>query len=1164
MKPFYKLLTGLPGYEALKSALTAAKTPALATGLSHIHKCHFIAGLCQELSRPAMVIAPDEPAAHKLCEDLQVLLGEGAAVLYPAREFTFREMDGVSREYEHLRLQVLSSLQENRIPIVVASAESDLQYTIPPKTLTERTLTLKPGDVLPIDTLLAFLISSGYEQAPQVEGVCQFSHRGGILDVYPPQSPAPVRIEYWGDDVDSISYFSVDTQRRGDPVETLRISPAREVLFDSPEQLGSLLEACKKGLKGKAAPLVRRHLEQDQAHLEAGLSFSSLDRYLPILYPEPATLFDYLGGRMLFLCESANAREILKSAQWQLQEDVKLLLEEGVLFPACSRFAEDFGYLADAVFKAPSLILDAFPRSLPEIPLRELIDITCVQLSSWSGEYAMLREELEDYLKRGYSCLLLAGTERSATAVAGDLRRDGLPADYLKDFTQVLPGKVIVTEGSLSAGVEYPQIKTAMIAHNKSVDSTRRHKPRHKKGEQIRSLSDLAVGDAVVHVSHGIGIFQGIVKQEIQGIAKDYIKIKYAGTDTLFVPVTQLDLVSKYIGPKEEGGVKLNRLNSAEWSKTKQRVKKAVADMAKELVALYAQRAQAKGYAFSPDTDWQRDFEDRFPYEETDDQLRCIDEIKMDMERPIPMERLLCGDVGFGKTEVALRAVFKALMDSKQCAVLVPTTILAWQHFNTFRQRLEGFPVKVDILSRYRTPKQQQQILRELARGEIDVIIGTHRLLQKDVEFKDLGLVVIDEEQRFGVAHKEKLKELKKDIDVLTLSATPIPRTLNMAMSGVRDMSVIEEAPADRHPVQTYVTEHDWGIVAEAIKRELRRGGQVFYLHNHIGSIESCAAKIAALVPDARIVTAHGRMGEEELSRVWRQLVDHEIDILVCTTIIETGVDVANCNTLIIENADRMGLSQLYQLRGRVGRSSRRAYAYLTFQGGRELSDIAAKRLSAIREFTTFGSGFRIAMRDLEIRGAGNILGAQQHGHMESGGYDMYIKLLSEAVLEEKGELPPRPEQECLIDIRIGAHIPESYINDLSSRIDVYKKIAAIRNKEDMLDVTDELIDRFGDPPKAVKGLIDVALVRNMAEAMGIYEISQQEDRVLFYPQQLDFRRVGGLSAKFKGRVQLEATGKPCIQLKLERTDSPIEVIQQALAAMNAPPEPENSKPAAV
>ena len=1156
---FRTLLNGLDGYEKLSSALLAGRCPVLATGLNVIHKCHIAAALWQDSGRGMVIVTSDEPSANRMAEDINSFTGREAALLYPYRDFTFRQVDGVSREYEHARLKVLEGMSQGGCPIVVASAQAALQYTIPLEKLQRSTLRLRTGEQRDMNSLLAFLSFSGYERAERVEGVCQFSQRGGILDVFPPQAENPVRIEFWDEDIDSISTFLVDTQRRVDTLEEVWITPAREALFDSEASFVELLRSARKTIRGKNAAKIRENLDHDIQRIESGLPLEYMDRYLPLLYPQPATLLDYLQcpygekgeSRFLVINESVNIRENLRNANWQLQEDIKGLFEEGILFRGCDTFNREFTDLAAAASRSSTVILDTFGRTLAEIPLRELIEIQCLQLSAWSGELELLKEEVEGYLHQGYTCLVMAGTARFAASIARDLQDHGVRADYVESLKAPVPGRVYLMEGILGAGLEYPENKTVVFSYSRTASSGKKRRAKYKPGEQIRSLSDLNFGDPVVHMSHGIGIFQGIVKQEMQGITKDYIQIKYAGSDTLFVPVTQLDLISRYIGPRENGSLRLNKLNSADWVKTKQRVRSAVKDMAKELIALYAKRAQERGFAFSPDTEWQKEFEERFPYDETDDQLRCIDEIKADMEQVRPMERLLCGDVGYGKTEVALRAVFKAVMDSKQVAVLVPTTILAWQHYNTFRSRLENFPVKVEILSRYRTAKQQKQILRELARGEIEIIIGTHRLLQKDVEFKDLGLVVIDEEQRFGVAHKERLKEMKHNVDVLTLSATPIPRTLNMAMSGVRDMSVIEEAPANRHPVQTYVLEHDWGILAEAIKRELRRGGQAFYLHNNIATLDQCAGRISALIPEARIVIAHGQMAEEQLSKTWQMLMDHEVDILVCTTIIETGVDVANCNTLIVENADHMGLSQLYQLRGRVGRSSRRAFAYLTFQAGKEITEISAKRLAAIREFTSFGSGFRIAMRDLEIRGAGNILGAQQHGHMESVGYDMYVRMLSEAVQEQKGEKPPTSmEEECLIDIRVGAHIPESYIDSLSNRIDIYKKIAGIRGEEDAMDITDELIDRFGEPPKAVKGLIDVALVRNLAMHMGIYEISQGEDKLTFFTHNLDMNRIGALSAKFPGRVTAEAVDKSCIHLKMERGEQPLELLREALLCM--------------
>ena len=1153
MKNFSRMLLNLKDFAEICDSFGSGRTPMLASGLSGIHKAHFIYAITQIIERQGLVITPDEPSSLRICEDINAFFGpdhQQMAFYYPARELTYRDVEGVSREYEHARLKVLGLLSGGDCPIVVASAEAALLHTMPPQELKARTVAIHPGESFSMEELVALLLKAGYEGREQVEGVCQFSHRGGILDFYPPQSADPYRVEFWGDEVDTICQFKTDTQRRSEVVEEAVITPAREVLYDSPEGFRKTLCAIRDRQKGKAGVAAKEHLQKDIDRLEGGLTLNSIDKYLPVVYEKPATLFDYFSDAALFVSDPIGAKDALKNLHWQLQEDIKIMLEEGILFPGCTGYIGDYVDLLTQMERWDTLILDTFTRNLGEIPLKGLYNIEAVQLSVWSGEFDLLKEDLTDYLGQEYCAIVMAGTKRAAAALTDDLQKAGISADYVENLSELRRGKVLVTDGALSAGFEYPRLKLAVITHGRAAASAPRKHKAAKKGDAIKSLADLTPGDYVVHVAHGIGVFEGIIKRDIHGVVKDYIKIRYAGTDTLFVPVTQLDLVSKYIGAREDSGVKLNKLNSVEWSKTRQRVKKAVADMAQELIRLYSQRMQLKGYAFGPDTDWQRDFEDRFPYEETDDQLRCIDEIKADMERPVPMDRLLCGDVGFGKTEVAIRAAFKAVMDGKQVAVLVPTTILAWQHYQTFRNRMNGFPIKVEVLSRYRTAKQQEEILRELRRGEVDIIIGTHRVIQKDVTFKDLGLCIIDEEQRFGVAHKEKFKEMRGEVDVLTLSATPIPRTLNMAMSGIRDMSVIEEAPQDRHPVQTYVLEHDWGVLGEAMRRELRRGGQVFYLHNHVESIDSCAFKIQQMLPDARVVSAHGKMGEEQLSRVWKQLNDHEIDILVCTTIIETGVDVSNCNTLIIENADRMGLSQLYQLRGRVGRSNRRAFAYLTFTRGKALSDVATKRLAAIREFTSFGSGFRIAMRDLEIRGAGNVLGAQQHGHMEAVGYDMYLRLLSEAVGEQRGEAPPKTSAECMVDIRIGAHIPEEYISNLSQRIDIYKKIAAIQNKEDSMDVLDELIDRFGDPPQAVKGLVDVALVRNTAAGLGIKEISERGDAVWLIPEQLDMERVSTLAAKLPGRVMVNAGAKPYITVKIPKGKKALDTIREALSTM--------------
>lgn len=1141
------ILSQSPQYRQLLAAMAKKGWPAQMTGLSHIHKAAVLASLSG--TGPFLVVTPDEAMATRLSEDVNAFLQETVSCVYPAREFTFRDVEGVSREYEHVRLKVLDSLAEGSVQMVICSIEALLQYTLPPKVLRENTLELSPGQEHKPEDLAKRLVQSGYERRDQVEGVCQFSMRGGILDFYPSHAPAPYRVEFWGDEIDTISVFDLDSQRRVDTVKKARITPAKEVLYPDNGWLLKRIGKAYDSLRGKQGVKAKEILLGEMEKLEGGLTLGNIDKFLPLIYPQPGTLFDYMPQSGLVFCEMVSVKDASKTAMWQHYEDIALLMEEGMLFKGCDTYALEFSQVLTQMEGRRTAILENFARALPEVRLSELVALNAIALSPWGGDLALLTEDLESFLHRGYRSLVLAGTDKAVAALKEDLAAKGIPVALgEKDWT---PGRVLVLAGSLSGGMELPELKFALVTHGKAASNTVKRKKSKKPGEQIRSLSDLTYGDYVVHASHGIGVFEGVVKREIHGVTKDYIKIRYAGTDALFVPVTQLDLVSKYIGPKEDKSVKLNKLNSVEWQKTRQRVKKAVTEMAGELIKLYAARMQAKGFAFSSDTEWQREFEERFPYEETDDQLRCIAEIKEDMESPRPMDRLLCGDVGFGKTEVAIRAAFKCVMDGKQCAVLVPTTILAWQHYQTFTERMQGFPIKVELLSRFRNAKQQEQIIRKLRRGEIDIVIGTHRLLQKDVQFKDLGLCVIDEEQRFGVAHKERFKEMRASVDVLNLSATPIPRTLNMAMSGIRDMSTIEEAPMDRHPVQTYVIEHDYGVIAEAIKRELRRGGQVFYLHNRVESIDSCAHRLSQMIPEARVTTAHGKMNEEQLSEIWRQLLDHEVDILVCTTIIETGVDVPNCNTLVIESADKMGLSQLYQIRGRVGRSNRRAYAYFTFFPGKELTDVASKRLAAIREFTSFGSGFRIAMRDLEIRGAGNVLGTSQHGHMEAVGYEMYLKLLSEAVQEQKGEAV-LPQKECLVDIRIGAHIPEGYIDNLSQRIDIYKKIASIQTQEDAMDVTDELIDRFGDPPEAVQGLVDVALLRNIAASLGIYEISQKNDMIVFYPSVFDFERASRVSAALRGRVNIGAGAKPYVAVRVGSGEEPIHTMRTALYLMSA------------
>lgn len=1155
MKFFSKALARLTEFQTLTATLRSNALPAAVTGLSGIHKAAFLCGLFQTLrpQPPMLLLAAEEAEAQRLAHDLGAM---GLRTLqYPARDFNFREVESVSREYEHQRIRALCHLLEGECDCVIACMDAALQVTLPPQTLRERIRTLHAGQSIAMEELTRALVQCGYERAEQIDGPGQFSQRGGILDFFTPDAPQPIRAEFWGDEIDTLSYFDLESQRRTDPIDTVTIAPSAEALILEPEALAAAIEQHAASLRGKTAAPAKETLLAQAQHLRATGRLTCADKFLPLLYPT-ATLFDYFPADSLcFVSELAKGKERVRTAQWQWAEDCKDYLEEGVLCRGLDVFQEDWGYALTRLQTLRTVYLDTFVRGSYDTPVRTSVNVTARQLSAWGGSLSLLCEDIRAMLLSKLGVLVLAGNEKSAATLAADLNEQGIAAQFSPEPSDILPQTVTVTTGTLSAGLEFPSAHFGILTHGRSeATAARRSKKKSKHTQELYSLSELTPGDYVVHATHGIGVFEGIHNLDMQGIVKDYIKVRYAKKDTLYVPVTQLDLVAKYIGPREDSLVKLSRLGGAEWQKAKARVRSAVKDMAKELIRLYAQRMQAKGYACSPDGEWQRDFEAHFPYEETDDQLRCIDEIKTDMESTAPMDRLLCGDVGFGKTEVALRAAFKCVTNSKQCALLVPTTILAWQHYQTICKRMEGFPVTVELLSRFRTPKQQEDILRRMERGEVDMVVGTHRLVSKDVKFHDLGLVIIDEEQRFGVAHKERLKNLCQNVDVLTLSATPIPRTLNMALSGIRDMSVIEEAPHDRHPVQTYVLEHDPAVVLDAIHRELRRGGQVYYLHNHLDSISRVAAGLQAQLPDARVGIAHGRMSEQELSEVWRKLLEHEIDVLVCTTIIETGVDVPNVNTLIIDQADHLGLSQLHQLRGRVGRSTRRAYAYLTFARSKVLSEDAQKRLAAIREFTEFGSGFKIAMRDLEIRGAGNILGGEQHGHMESVGYDLYLKLLGEAVSVEKGETPPPPDTECLVDVQVQAHLPERYIESLSQRLEMYRRIADIRSPDDASDVIDELIDRFGEPPASVKGLIDVALLRNTASALGILEVKQKGATLLLYPTQVDRAQVAALTAALPRRVMLSAGSKPYFSIKMKDGDTPLSALQEALSVLaNAP-----------
>ncbi len=1138
------VISQLREYKTLESSVQKGR-PTAAAGLTGVHKANAVTALCTRLRKKALVVVGDEQEGTQLVNDISSM--GLRSLFYPLRDFCFREMSGISKEYEHKRIMALSTILKGECDVVVATIDAAAQFTIPPETLRESSFLLKVGEKAEIADIVSVLQASGYERCELVEGEGQFAVRGGILDVFITDEKAPVRVEFWDDEIDTINYFDTLSQRRTDYVEKIEISPSAEILEKDKAALAEKIRQKAKLMRSRTAAKAKALLYADCDKLDSGILPTCADKYISLIYDRQTSLFDYFGREdLIFVSEHTKVKERMHGYSWQFHEDLKDYLEEGTLCKGLDTFFRSYQEICDILIDNRVVYLDNFTSGSYDTPIRELVNFTVKHLSLWGGSVKLLEEDLEPYVTSGYTCVILAGTQKACDSLRDELIGKGYNVSPGTGVTLSEKGIIYILPGSLSAGIEYPQIKFALISQGHIRTSGKSlHGKRNKNSKQITNLAELTNGDFVVHSTYGIGRFEGIQQLEIDDIIKDYIKISYAKGDTLYVPVTQLDLVSKYIGHGDESVVKLSRLGSGDWAKTKSRVRKAVRDMADELIKLYSDRMQVKGYAFSEDNEWQHDFDSKFEYEETSDQLRCIDEIKNDMERLVPMDRLLCGDVGFGKTEVALRAAFKCVADSKQCALLAPTTILAWQHYQTALRRFEGFPVNIELLSRFRTPKQQKEILEKLKRGEIDFIIGTHRLVQKDVEFRDLGLAIIDEEQRFGVAQKEKFKTLFHNVDILTLSATPIPRTLNMAMSGIRDMSVIEEAPLDRKPVQTYVLEHDKGVIAEAIRRELRRGGQVFYLYNRVENIESKAAEIKKRIPEANVGIGHGKMTEQELSQVWRQMLEQEINVLVCTTIIETGVDLPNANTLIIENADYMGLSQLHQLRGRVGRSTRRAYAYFTYAPDKVLSDISTKRLTAIREFTQFGSGFRIALRDLELRGAGNILGGQQHGHMEDVGYDMYIKMLNEAISEAQGEKPKKSEKDCFIDLTVQAHIPEKYISNLSLRLDAYRRISDIRSKEDSQDVIDEFIDRYGDIPRAVMTLIDVALIRSAAIRCGVYEIRQNEDNILLYVDDFENAELADMMKQNANRIILKLKAKPYILMKKNPKEDTIALLKK-------------------
>ena len=1136
-------------FKRLIACIEAGGCPAVLSGLSEIHRAHAAAAVRATTMKPLVVICSSEDEASAMAKDISALTMEQALV-FNAREFTFLDAEVVSRQAEHSRIATLTALLEMKAPIVVMSITGTLQRTLSKQQLTDSSLTIKYSGSYNISELVEKLVICGYSRCEQVEGPGQFAVRGGILDFFSPAHDEPVRCEFFGDEVDSMGLFDISSQRRTENLIEAHIVPVAEALpslYNGSGGVGvaGLASELSEHLtrleeKRNTNPILLKNLSSDIDRLESGRSFSAADKYLELISPM-STVMDYLvKDSIVLISQPQRVKERAESYLKLLAEECLNLLETGVLESSLVRYSEDWQGFLLRMETYPIVMTDSFENSEYPFAPRTTLHLDAKRLPSYGGSLDTAASEVAHYINTAFRTVILCQDKRRALRLREYLEERGI-SSAIDTSLQTLPdfGSCTISLGELSAGMEYSGINLAIISEGQIISqpaSRRVIKSQDKSNrERLQSFADLSQGDLVVHDHYGIGRFVGFEKLRVDNVDKEYIKISFAGTDSLYVPATQLDMVAKYIGGGEDSSsVKLSKLGGTDWTKAKSRAKKAAREMAKELIKLYAERQRVAGHAFPADTVWQTEFEDKFGYQETEDQLRSTTEIKGDMERPIPMDRLLCGDVGYGKTEVALRAIMKCVLGGYQAAILVPTTVLAEQHYITSVKRFAGYPVNIEVLSRFRSAAQIKTALRDIKNGSVDFVIGTHRLIQKDVEFKKLGLLVVDEEQRFGVSHKEKLKSISKQVDVLTLSATPIPRTLNMALSGIRDMSSIEEPPQSRRPVQTYVLEHDYGVLCDAIRREISRGGQAYYLHNRIENIDRVAIRLAEMLPDVRIAVAHGKMDENHLSDVMEQMTSGAVQILVCTTIIESGIDIPNVNTLIIEDADKLGLSQLHQIRGRVGRSPRRAYAYLTFRRGKSISEIAEKRLTAIREFAEFNSGFKIAMRDLEIRGAGSLLGAEQSGHMISVGYDMYLKLLEEAVLEEKGE-KSTSKVECTADLTVSAGIPEKYVPSAQQRMDIYRRIALIRSEEDCDDIIAELIDRYGDPPQQVVALTSIAMLRSEASQLGIKEISQKEGLLRFKLTDFNMESISKLYTlpDYTGRVKVVAGTDPILTLKL-------------------------------
>lgn len=1144
MDGFLKIMENLADFDELAGAVKQNISPVTVTGVSDSMRAHLAFCVCKKFDRPAVVVAQNEAAAKRIYEDLTFFLG-GDVLLFTETDLLFYDVEAKGHDVRKLRLGVLDKLMQTKgRSHLVTTIQALLSVTVPKEVYDHTAITLSVGDDLELNELEARLSALGYKREELVEGAGQFSIRGGILDFYPYYSDAAYRVEFFDTEVDSIRLFDPENQRTIEMAESARITPARELVLDevSREKLVKTLNRLIKtaGSETPEAQKLTDGLKRDAERLEQGIYFPSIDKYIPLIYKEKPTILDYISPEaVIFWDEPSRISEYYRGEQARFGADLVDMAERGIIADAAGEYALPMKTAVSRLTKHHLIGLSAISHPSSDFRPKLTVALNAKTISSFQGRMEYLYDALRFYIKEKYRVVILGGSEIRAKNLIRQLEEEGFSCEYdteLEDLPQ--PGVIAVTHGSINRGFEYPLIRTVVIG-DREIFGGERKKPKRfgkRQGDKIENFTDLNVGDFVVHQNYGIGQYIGIEQLAVDGARKDYLKISYKDSDFLYVPTDQLDMVYKHIA-KDGAHVRVNKLGGGEWSKTKQRVKAAAADMAKELIALYAQRSQIPGIGFSKDTEWQRDFEATFPYEETEDQLRSIEEVKADMEKPHPMDRLLCGDVGYGKTEVAIRAAFKAVTDGYQVAYLVPTTILASQHFNTFRQRMKGYPINIGMLSRFCTAAQQKEILKGLNNGEVDIVIGTHKLLGKAVKFHKLGLLIIDEEQRFGVGHKEKIKELRKEVDVLTLSATPIPRTLHMSLTGIRDMSVINQPPSERFPVATYVMEYNEDVIRDAVNKEMGRGGQVYYLFNRVEGIYKAANRIAELVPDARVAVAHGKMHESELEQIMMELSEGEVDVLVCTTIIETGLDIPNVNTIIIEDSDRLGLAQLYQLRGRVGRSNRLAYAYLTFRRNKVLTEEAEKRLLAIKEFTEFGSGFKIAMRDLEIRGTGNLIGSQQHGHMEAVGYEMYCRLLEEAVREQQGLAQPR-KTESLIDLPVSAYIPETYITSHSQRISAYKRIASIADQDELFDVYDEMEDRYGPVPNVVGNLMEISLIKTWAENFGVKEMIGRSDQILFQFDEEnipDMQKCMDLIAERPGEFYVSNPERPRLHYKIKR-----------------------------